>query len=86
MERNSICVLCLTIHKERASAHLKKFLGFSTRILRLYLLSPLMIYATLGIYILLAIPPSLFDFSAYVDLLVEGISSSLAGIRQRIWQ
>ncbi|MBS7635631.1 CPBP family intramembrane metalloprotease [Candidatus Bathyarchaeota archaeon] len=72
-------VLCLVIFRESVSSNFRRFLGFSTRLLRLYLLSPLLIYAALGIYISLAVPLNLFDFSAYIDLIAEEVSSGLAG-------
>lgn len=72
-------ILCLVIFRESVASNLRRFLGFSTRLLRLYLLSPLLIYATLGIYIALATPLNLFDFSAYVDLIAKAVSFDLAG-------
>ncbi|MBS7648339.1 CPBP family intramembrane metalloprotease [Candidatus Bathyarchaeota archaeon] len=72
-------VLCLVIFRESVYSNLRRFLGFSTRLLRLYMLSPLLIYAALGIYISLAVPLNLFDFSAYIDLIAEEVSSGLAG-------
>lgn len=61
---------------------LKRFLKFSIGLLKLYLLSPLMVYAALGIYILIAIPLNLFDLSAYIDLFLMELRRSGAPINE----
>jgi hypothetical protein len=59
-------------------------MGFTKRALLFYLLSPLLVYFTLGVYVLIAYPPGLFDFNAYVEVIAEylkrAVSSQVANI------
>ena len=65
-------ILSLLIFKE-GILKIRNFLKISAKLLRLYLLSPLIVYMALGIYILIAVSFGLFDFSAYVDLVARGL-------------
>lgn len=69
-------VLCLIIFEGKISG-LEMFLKFSIGLLRLYLLSPLIVYAALGIYISIAAPLNLFSLSAYVDLMAKSLAESI---------
>ncbi|MBO3798859.1 MAG: CPBP family intramembrane metalloprotease [Candidatus Brockarchaeota archaeon] len=69
-------VLCLAVFRESVSSPLKKYLGRSTRVLKLFLLSPLIVYAALGVYMALSLSLGLFDFNAYVELLAEEIAKA----------
>lgn len=69
-------VLCLAIFRESVSPSLKKYVGLSTRMLKLYLVSPLIVYVALGIYIVLTLSLSFFDFSAYIELLAKEIAEA----------
>jgi membrane protease YdiL (CAAX protease family) len=69
-------ILCLLIFKE-GILKIRDFLKISAKLLRLYLLSPLIVYMALGIYILIAVSFGLFDFSAYVDLVARGLTETL---------
>lgn len=68
--------LCLAVFRESVSSSLKKYLRLSNRILKLFLLSPLIVYAALGIYTALSLSLGLFDFTAYVELLAEEIAKA----------
>ncbi|ABL78748.1 CPBP family intramembrane glutamic endopeptidase [Thermofilum pendens] len=52
------------------------FLGSPSSALKLYLLSPLVAYAALGVYAVLATLLGLFDFDAYVELLAKALERS----------
>lgn|GEM_PF-3308276 len=64
-------VLCLTILKGSV-LKLRNFLKFLTKLLKLYLLSSLLIYAALGIHVAVVAPLGLFNFSVYIDLNLIG--------------
>lgn len=64
--------LCLAIFRGSIMG-LKSLLKFSGRPLRLYVLSPLIVYAALGIYVAIATPIGLFDFSAYIGLIANSL-------------
>ncbi|MEM2849709.1 MAG: CPBP family intramembrane glutamic endopeptidase [Candidatus Bathyarchaeia archaeon] len=65
--------ICLTLFKEGVSSSTWKYLKFSIKSVKLYLLSPFMVYLALGVYIAIASSVGLFDFSAYVELIAEEI-------------
>lgn len=69
-------ILCLIIF-EGSIFKLRSFLKFSVKLLKLYLLSPLLVYAALGIYVAVTAPLGLFDFSAYIDLVAKSLAESL---------
>lgn len=69
-------MLCLILFEGKIS-RFRMFLNFPLRLLRLYLLSPLIVYAALGIYILMATSLNLFNFSTYIDLMKKNLAESL---------
>lgn len=70
-------IVSITLFGERVSTHLRSYLHLSRKALVVYLLSPLVVYATLGIYAALAYPLGLFDFGAFVDSLAALLEGAL---------
>ncbi|MEM1570479.1 MAG: CPBP family intramembrane glutamic endopeptidase [Candidatus Bathyarchaeia archaeon] len=68
--------VCLTLFKENASSPIWKYLKFSIKTVKLYLLSPFIAYLALGVYIPIALSLGFFDFSAYVELIAEEIAKT----------
>ena len=66
-----VSALCLLVRGVDVRGWLGEALGLSRRALVHYLLSPLIAYAALGVYVLAAHPLGLFDFGAYVELLAS---------------
>jgi len=66
-----VSALCLLVRGVDVRSWLREVLGPSRRALTYYLLSPLIAYAALGVYVLVAQPLGLFDFGAYVELLAS---------------
>ena len=66
-----VSALCLLLRGVDVRGWLGEALGLSRRALAYYLLSPLIAYAALGVYVLAAHPLGLFDFGAYVELLAS---------------
>lgn len=66
-------ILCSIIFKEDIYTNFKRFISISTKTIKFYLVSPLIVYLALGIYVILAIPFGLFNFSTYIDLISEVI-------------
>lgn len=73
-------VLCLRLQKVRVRDWLRGLFRFNKKTVALYLLSPLLVYLALGIYVLLALPLGYFDFSVYVNIVADVIKSSHAGV------
>jgi len=73
-------VLCLRLQKERVKDWLRGLFRFNKKTVALYLLSPLLVYLALGIYVLMALPLGYFDFNAYVNIVADIIKSSHAGV------
>jgi len=69
-------VICSAPFKEGVSPMLKKYLKFSVKSLKLYLLSPFIVYLALGVYIVIASSLGFFDFSAYVELIAVEIAKT----------
>jgi len=65
--------ICLVLYRESVSGSFRKFLRLSRRAVVLYLLAPLMAYGVLGLYVVLALPMGLFDFSAYVEIIADSL-------------
>lgn len=61
------------LYRESVSGSFRKFLRLSRRAVVLYLLAPLMAYGVLGLYVVLALPMGLFDFSAYVEIIADSL-------------
>jgi hypothetical protein len=79
-----VVLTCLLFHRVNVKSWFKRTMGFTKRTLLFYLLSPLVVYLALGVYVLIAIPLGLFDFSAYVEVVAEylkrAVSSQVANI------
>lgn len=73
-------IICLIIFKEDVSSNLRRFLIPTIKSIKLYLISPLIVYLALGVYIALTIPLGLFDFSIYIELISEIIPREQARI------
>lgn len=69
-------MLCFTVFKVDFLSSFKRYLKFSIKSLKLYLLSPLLVYVALGVYIALALYLGFFDFSAYVNSIAEEIAKA----------
>jgi hypothetical protein len=61
------------LYEESIPASFRKFLGFSKRSIILYFLAPLVVYAVLGLYLIVALPMRLFDFSAYIEFIADSL-------------
>ncbi|MCC6035417.1 MAG: CPBP family intramembrane metalloprotease [Desulfurococcaceae archaeon] len=79
-----VVLTCLLLHRVNVKSWFKRTMGFTKRALLFYLLSPLLVYFTLGVYVLIAYPLGLFDFNAYVEVIAEylkrAVSSQVANI------
>jgi len=69
-------VVCSVLFREDFFSPLKKYLKFSVKLLKLYLLSPFIVYVALGVYIIIAFSLGLFDFSAYIELIAIEIAKT----------
>jgi len=65
--------ICLVLYEESIPASFRKFLGFSKRSIILYFLAPLVVYAVFGLYLIIALPMRLFDFSAYIEFIADSL-------------
>lgn len=70
-------VICLSIFREDVLISIKRYLGFSRRSLLYFLVAPLIVYGSLGIYILLATPLDLFNFNVVVDTIADELRKAL---------
>jgi len=79
-----VALICLILRRVSVKSWFKRAVGFTKRTLLLYLLSPLVVYLSLGVYVLVAYPLGLFDFDAYVEEIAEYlkgiVTSRVAGI------
>lgn len=76
-------ITCLYLARRRVRDFIKSVLVFDTRVLKWYLVSPLIVYIALGLYLAIAVPLKLFDFDLYVDtirraLISQGFSEEVA--------
>ncbi len=69
-------MICSALFKEGVSPLLKKYLKFSVESLKLYLLSPFIVYLALGVYVTIASSLGLFDFSAYIELIAIEVAKT----------
>jgi len=69
-------IICSALFKEDVSLLLKKYLKFSVKSLKLYLLSPFIVYLALGVYVTIASSLGLFDFSAYIELIAIEVAKT----------
>jgi len=70
-------VICLHLRRVSVREWLKSVLGLSKRALVYYLISPLIVYLALGVYVIIAYPLRLFDFEAYIELLVDMLEKAV---------
>ncbi|MEM4581061.1 MAG: CPBP family intramembrane glutamic endopeptidase [Candidatus Korarchaeum sp.] len=73
--------VCVLLHRESIGTMLRSFLVLSRKTAVYYFLwSPLIVYITIGIYIVIASPLGLFDLGAITEVLVREVND-LPGIR-----
>lgn len=83
-------VFCLLFFRTSVRGWFKDVLTFSRKALLYYLVSPLIIYFALGVYIMIATFLKLFDFNNYVRLIAESLrnvihTSSEAELERLSW-
>jgi len=66
-------LICLRLYGESISRSLKEYLGLSKNAVLLYLLSPILVYSALGLYVALASPMGLFNFNEYINIVADAI-------------
>uniref|UniRef100_A0A7C5XGS2 CPBP family intramembrane metalloprotease n=1 Tax=Ignisphaera aggregans TaxID=334771 RepID=A0A7C5XGS2_9CREN len=73
-------VICLAIYGENIYMNFKQFFILSKKTFIYYLIAPLIVYGSLGIYIAIALPLGFFDFNAYVGVIANAIRSTIASL------
>lgn len=66
-------VVCLIIFREGVAVNFKRFLTLSKNVIVYYLVAPLIVYGALALYIAIALPLGLFDFSVYVEIIADAL-------------
>ncbi len=74
--------LCMLIFREKLSIHFKRYLKISKKALVYYLVAPLIVYGALAIYIAIALPLNLFNFSVYIDIISTSLRSTLPSLSE----
>ncbi|MCS7112017.1 MAG: CPBP family intramembrane glutamic endopeptidase [Ignisphaera sp.] len=75
-------VLCSTIFREGVSTLFKQYIKVSKRAILYYFASPLIVYGALALYILVALPLNLFNFSVYVEVIADVLRSTLTSLSE----
>lgn len=69
-------LICLRLYRESVSKSLKEYLGLSKNAIIMYLVSPILVYSALGLYVVLASLLGFFDFNEYIEVIVDAIRAT----------